>query len=91
MQATFFIMTIVLDKPNWMSRNDLRRLDAAGHTIAAHTWDHHRADRYSGNDWKVQFDRPRSAAQRVERSVRRVALLTAIQPSTRTGVVGRCS
>ena len=65
MQATFFIMTIVLDKPNWMSKDDLRRLDAAGHTIAAHTWDHHRADRYSGNDWQVQFDRPRSELEAI--------------------------
>jgi peptidoglycan/xylan/chitin deacetylase (PgdA/CDA1 family) len=59
MTATFFVMTVVLDKPNWMSRADVGRLAAAGHTIAAHTWDHHRADQYSGSDWSLQFDRPR--------------------------------
>jgi polysaccharide deacetylase len=24
----------------------------------AHTWDHHRADRYSGSDWKIQLNQP---------------------------------
>ena len=48
MTATFFVMTVVLGKSGWMSRDDLRRLDAEGMTIAAHTWDHHRADQYRG-------------------------------------------
>ena len=39
--ATFFVMTVVLDRPNWLSRDELRELDAAGMTIASHTWDHH--------------------------------------------------
>jgi len=38
MTATFFVMTVVLGKSGWMSRDDLRRLDAEGMTIAAHTW-----------------------------------------------------
>jgi len=45
MTATFFVMTVVLGKTGWMSRTDLRRLDDHGMTVAAHTWDHHRADR----------------------------------------------
>ena len=64
MTATFFVMTIVLDKPGWMSRGDLRRLDAAGMTVAAHTWDHHRADRYTAADHRVQFDQPRELLER---------------------------
>jgi len=63
MTATFFCMTVVLDRPRWMSRDDVRRLADAGMTIGAHTWDHHRADRYSGRDWEVQLVRPRAVLQ----------------------------
>ena len=67
MTATFFCMTVMLDKPNWLSRDDLRRLADADMTIAAHTYDHNRADRYSGQDWKLQFDAPRELLETVIR------------------------
>jgi peptidoglycan/xylan/chitin deacetylase (PgdA/CDA1 family) len=67
MTATFFCMTIVLDKPHWMSRDDLRRLVDADMTVAAHTYDHKRADRYSGRDWKLEFDAPREVLEKVIR------------------------
>ncbi len=65
MTATFFCMTVVLDKPNWLSHDDLRRLADSGMTVAAHSYDHNRADRYSGQDWKLQFDGPRELLQKV--------------------------
>lgn len=60
MKATFFVMTVVLGNKGWMTKSDLRELDAEGMTIGAHTWDHHRVDEYSGQDWKVQLDQPRA-------------------------------
>jgi len=65
MSATFFVMTVVLGKPGWMTRDDLRRLDAAGMNVAAHTWDHHRTDRYTPADYPVQFDQPRALLEKV--------------------------
>ncbi len=65
MTATFFVMTVVLGKPGWMTRDDLRRLDAAGMTVAARTWDHHRTDRYTPADYPVQFDQPRALLEQV--------------------------
>lgn len=59
MVATFFVMTVPLGKPRWMSREDVRRLPTVGHTVAAHTYDHHRADRYAGADWETQLVKPR--------------------------------
>jgi len=67
MTATFFVMTVVLGKTGWMSRTDLRRLDDHGMTVAAHTWDHHRADRYTPADYPVQFDQPRELLEHVLR------------------------
>ena len=58
MTATFFVMTVVLGNPGYMTRGQIRRLDRLGMTIAAHTWDHHRVDEYAGDDWRVQIDEP---------------------------------
>ena len=56
--ATFFVMTVVLDKPGWLSRDQVRGLDRAGMTIAAHTWDHHAVPGYTAADWPTQIDAP---------------------------------
>ena len=57
--ATFFVMTVVLDRPNWLSRDEVRALDAAGMTIASHTWDHHPVTTYGPSDWATQLEKPR--------------------------------
>ncbi|MGR7026516.1 polysaccharide deacetylase family protein [Geodermatophilus sp. URMC 62] len=58
--ATFFPMTVVLDKPDWLSSDQLHDLDRAGMTIGAHTWDHQRVDRLTGDQWAIQLDQPRT-------------------------------
>jgi peptidoglycan/xylan/chitin deacetylase (PgdA/CDA1 family) len=63
--ATFFVMTVVLDRPNWLSRDDLRELAAAGMTIASHTWDHHPVTRYGEADWSTQLAKPREQLERI--------------------------
>jgi peptidoglycan/xylan/chitin deacetylase (PgdA/CDA1 family) len=57
--ATFFVMTVVLGKPGWLSRGEVRALDRAGMTIAAHTWDHHPVTQYTAADWPRQLTEPR--------------------------------
>ena len=61
--GTFFVMSVVLDRPHWLSRDNVRALDAAGMTIAAHTWDHHPVTKYTGGDWAVQLDKPREVLE----------------------------
>jgi peptidoglycan/xylan/chitin deacetylase (PgdA/CDA1 family) len=56
--ATFFVMTVVLDKPNWLSRHQVRDLHRRGMTIGSHTWDHHPVTRYAGADWRTQLIEP---------------------------------
>ncbi|MDK3256932.1 polysaccharide deacetylase family protein [Blastococcus capsensis] len=58
--AAFFPMTVVLGKPDWLSADQLRDLDRAGMTIGAHSWDHQRVDRLTGDQWATQLDRPRA-------------------------------
>lgn len=63
--ATFFIMTVVLGNPGWMTKDDVRNLHRKGMTVAGHTWDHHRVDEYSGSDWKTQLVDPRKTLERI--------------------------
>ena len=65
MTGVFFAMTVVLGKRDWLARDDLKRLHAAGMTVGAHTWDHQRVDRYGDPDWAVQLDQPRELLESV--------------------------
>src|SRR4051794_8789288 len=56
--ATFFVMTVVLDKPGWFTSAQVRRLDRGGMTVAAHTYDHHSVPDYAGDDWRTQLVEP---------------------------------
>jgi len=56
--ATFFVMTVVLDKPGWLTSGQVRRLARAGMTIGAHTDDHHAVPDYAGEDWDTQLVAP---------------------------------
>lgn len=53
--ATFFPMTVVLNKDGWLRDSDLRAMHAAGMMIGSHTWDHHDVREYTKKDWKVQL------------------------------------
>jgi len=57
-KAVFFIMTVSLDKPRYMSRADVRQLSTMGEVVGSHTWDHHNVKKYQGKDWEIQIDRP---------------------------------
>jgi peptidoglycan/xylan/chitin deacetylase (PgdA/CDA1 family) len=63
--ATFFPMTVVLGKPGWLTRAQVRALDRDGMTIGAHTWDHHPVPDYASADWETQIDRPTEELERL--------------------------
>jgi peptidoglycan/xylan/chitin deacetylase (PgdA/CDA1 family) len=64
MTGTFFVMTVVLDKPRWMSSRDISRLADADMTIGSHTWDHHAVNDLSGHAWKIQLDQSRQTLRK---------------------------
>lgn len=64
MTGTFFVMTVVLGKPRWMSIRDVHRLADAGMTIGSHTWDHRAVSDLSGRAWKVQFEQSRETLRK---------------------------
>jgi peptidoglycan/xylan/chitin deacetylase (PgdA/CDA1 family) len=64
MTGTFFVMTVVLGKPKWMSIRDIRRLADAGMTIGSHTWDHRAVTDLTGRAWKVQLEQSRETLRK---------------------------
>ena len=57
-KGVFFIMTVSINRPHYMSRDQIRELSDKGHVIGSHTWDHHNVKKYTGTDWAVQLEKP---------------------------------
>ena len=58
-KGVFFIMTISIGRPGYMSTEQLKDLSAKGHVIASHTTDHHNVKKYAGADWDFQLAKPK--------------------------------
>jgi peptidoglycan/xylan/chitin deacetylase (PgdA/CDA1 family) len=57
-KGVFFVMTVSLGRPNYMSKEQVKDLSDKGHTIGSHTWDHHNVKKYQGQDWVTQIEKP---------------------------------
>ncbi|MXV16598.1 polysaccharide deacetylase family protein [Hufsiella ginkgonis] len=57
-KGVFFIMTVSIGRPNYMTKEQIKILSDAGHVIGSHTWDHHNFKKYEGEDWVTQIEKP---------------------------------
>lgn len=57
-KGLFFIMTVSLGRPNYMTREQVRELSQAGNEIGSHTWDHKNIKQFTDADWATQIDKP---------------------------------
>lgn len=57
-KAVYFVMTVSLGRPHYMSKEQVKELSDAGNVIGSHTWDHHNVKKYQGQDWATQIDKP---------------------------------
>jgi len=64
-KGVFFIMTVSLDRPNYMSRDQVKQLSDEGHSIGSHTWDHKNIKKYVEADWPIQVDKPTKLLQNI--------------------------
>ncbi|MEO7445826.1 MAG: polysaccharide deacetylase family protein [Ferruginibacter sp.] len=55
-KGVFFIMTIAIGKPRYMTKDMMKELSDGGHAVVGHTWDHHMVTKYTDEDWKKQID-----------------------------------
>lgn len=57
-KGVFFIMTVSLDRPGYMSKEQVKQLAEQGHIIGLHTWNHKNVKTFTEEDWPVQIDKP---------------------------------
>lgn len=64
-KGVFFIMTVSLGRPGYMSKDQVRSLSDLGHTIGSHTWDHKNVKKYTEEDWTTQIVKPSQQLQNI--------------------------
>lgn len=64
-KGVFFMMTISIGRPGYMSSEQIKALSEKGHVVASHTTDHHNVKKYSGADWDFQLARPKSKLEMI--------------------------
>jgi peptidoglycan/xylan/chitin deacetylase (PgdA/CDA1 family) len=57
-KGVFFIMTVSLGRPRYMTTQQVKQLSDEGHVIGSHTWDHHNVKQYQPKDWTLQLEKP---------------------------------
>jgi peptidoglycan/xylan/chitin deacetylase (PgdA/CDA1 family) len=64
-KGVFFIMTVSLGRPGYMSKEQVKELSDRGHTIASHTYDHHNVKQYEGEDYNNQMVKPKEKLESI--------------------------
>jgi peptidoglycan/xylan/chitin deacetylase (PgdA/CDA1 family) len=64
-KGVFFVMTVSIGRPNYMTRAQIKDLSDKGHDIGSHTWDHHNVKKYQGKDWETQIDKPTKTLEEI--------------------------
>ncbi|NDP25862.1 MAG: polysaccharide deacetylase family protein [Flavobacterium sp.] len=59
-KGVFFIMTVAMNRPGYLTKTDIKNLSVSGHCIGAHTWDHHAVTKYDDKDCAVQLIKPKN-------------------------------
>ncbi len=54
-KGVFFLMTISIGKPRYMTKENIKDLADKGHAMESHTWDHHMVTKLKGDDFEKQF------------------------------------
>ena len=64
-KGVYFIMTISINRPRYMSKDQIKNLSDSGNVIAGHTWDHHMVTKYTGADWDTQLVKPKKLLEAI--------------------------
>ena len=64
-KGVFFVMTVSINRPGYMSKEQIKSLSDSGNVVAAHTWDHHMVTKYTGDDWNLQLVKPKAKLEEI--------------------------
>lgn len=62
-RGVYFLMTISINRPRYMNKEQIKQLADSGHAVESHTWDHSMVTKYQGDDWEKQFVKPRKTIE----------------------------
>jgi peptidoglycan/xylan/chitin deacetylase (PgdA/CDA1 family) len=57
-KGVFFIMTVSLNRPGYMTKDQVKQLADEGHVIGLHTWNHKNVKTFTEEDWEIQVMKP---------------------------------
>ena len=64
-RGVFFIMTVAIDKPHYLTHQEIKALADEGHTVACHTYDHPMLSKLPDDQWSRQIDKPRQLLEKI--------------------------
>jgi Predicted xylanase/chitin deacetylase len=64
-KGVYFIMTITINRPRYMSEEEIKQLSDSGHSIEGHTWDHHMVTKYTTATWDTQLVKPQKRLEAI--------------------------
>jgi peptidoglycan/xylan/chitin deacetylase (PgdA/CDA1 family) len=64
-KGVFFIMTISINRPGYMTKTQIKTLSDNGNSIGVHTWDHTSVTKYKGTDWDIQVLKPKKQLESI--------------------------
>lgn len=64
-KGVFFVMTVSLGRPRYMSKAQVKQLSDEGHVIGSHTWDHQNVKKYQAQDWVTQIEKPTKTLEEI--------------------------
>lgn len=65
-KGVYFIMTVSMNRPKYMTRQQIKQLSDEGNVIASHTWDHHKFTGYNTDqDWVTQVEKPKKQIEEI--------------------------
>lgn len=63
-KGVFFIMTVSINRPKYMTKDQIKQLADEGHVVTSHTWDHHSVKGYkTDQDWLTQIEKPKKTIE----------------------------
>jgi peptidoglycan/xylan/chitin deacetylase (PgdA/CDA1 family) len=65
-KGVFFIMTVSINRPKYMTTAQIKQLSDEGHVVTSHTWDHHSVKGYkTEQDWATQIEKPKKKIEEI--------------------------
>jgi peptidoglycan/xylan/chitin deacetylase (PgdA/CDA1 family) len=64
-KGVFFIMTVCINKPKYLTAMQIKELSREGHAIENHTWDHQKMTLLHGKSWEQEIDKPKERLEKI--------------------------